>query len=63
MYPDGNVPIDTILETYRTIKFDRQGMVKKQARGESIAEMYQIQADCMAKIKKVEKFISAKYVP
>jgi hypothetical protein len=40
-YAPAGGTIDHALETYRTIKFDRNGVVKRQPRGQSIAELYQ----------------------
>jgi hypothetical protein len=45
------VHIDKTLDTYRTLKFDDNG-VRKTHRGASIAEQYAKQASKMAMIKK-----------
>jgi len=51
LQPQGMVHIDKTLDTYRTLKFDDNG-VRKTHRGASIAEQYAKQASKMAMIKK-----------
>lgn len=51
MSPSGLINIDKTLDTYRTLKFDDQG-IRRNARGPTIAEQYSKQATKMASIKK-----------
>ena len=62
-YGQSGGAIDHVLETYRTIKFDRHGIVKRQPRGQSIAELYQNQAATLSKVNRLEKGLASKYVP
>jgi len=54
--PGGVVHIDKTLDTYRTLKFDDNGL-KKQGRGPTIAEEYSKQAEKMARIKKQQAML------
>jgi hypothetical protein len=51
LLPHGIVHIDKTLDTYRTLKFDENG-IKRAQKGPSIAQQYEKQAVKMASIKK-----------